>query len=65
MSSRFYSQAKECLGAEVYFTLGLNKEDLKNLLLVREDSLDLGEGRKYLEEFRLATEPYFGLCMDV
>jgi hypothetical protein len=59
MSLRFCSQAKECWGAEVYFKFGLNKENLKNLLLVRGDSLDLGERRKFLGKFRLAADPYF------
>ena len=35
MSLRFYSQAKDGWGEEVYFKFGLNNEDLKNLLLVR------------------------------
>ena len=48
MSLRFYSQAKDCWGEEVYFKFGLNKKDLKNFLLVRGDSLDLGERRKFL-----------------
>ena len=59
MSLRFYSQAKDGWGEEVYLKFGLNKEDLKNLLLVRGDSLDLGERRKFLGKFRLAAGPYF------
>ena len=46
MSLKFYSQAKDCWKEEVYFKFGLNKEDLKNLLLVRGNGLDLGERRK-------------------
>ena len=63
MSLRFYSQAKECWGEEVNFKFGLNKVDLKNLLLVKEDSLDLGKRRTSLGKFRLA--PIFTLCVDV
>jgi hypothetical protein len=45
------------LGEQAYFKFRLNKDDFKNLLLVRGDSLDLGERRKFLEKFRL--NPYF------
>ena len=37
---------------------GLNKEDLKNLLSVRKDCLDLGEKSKRWGTFRLAAGPY-------
>jgi len=59
MSLRFYSQAKECWGEEVYFKFGLSREDLKNLLLLRGDSLDLCIRRKYLGKFRQEAGPYF------
>ena len=59
MSLSFYSQAKDCWGEEVYFKFGLNKEDMKNLLLVRGDSLDLGERHKFLGKFRLVAVPHF------
>ena len=62
LSLRCYSQGKDCWGEEVYFKFGLNKEDLKNLLLVRRDSLDLGERRKFWEclDWRLVLT--FCLC---
>jgi len=41
-SLRFYSQANEDWEEEIYFKCGLNKKDLKNLLL-RGYSLNLGE----------------------
>ena len=61
VSLRFYSQAKECWGEEVYFKFGLSREDLKNLLLLRGDSLDLGIRRKYLGKFRQEAGPTFAL----
>ena len=57
VSLRFYSQAKEYWGEEVYFKFGLSREDLKNLLLLRGDSLDLGIRRKYLGKFRQEAGP--------
>ena len=59
VSLRFYSQAKECWGEEVYFKFGLSREYLKNLFLLRGDSLDFGIRRKYLGKFRQGTGPYF------
>ena len=56
---RFYSQAKGCWGEEVYFKFGLSREDLKNLLLLRGDRLDLGITRKYLGKFMQEAGPYF------
>ena len=47
------------LGGGGYFKFGLNKEDLKNLLSVRGDGLNLGERRIFLGKFRLAAGPYF------
>ena len=35
MSLRLYSQSKDCWGEEDYSKFGSNKEDLKNLLLVK------------------------------
>ena len=46
MSLRFYTQAKESWG-EVYFKFRLNKENLKNLLYIRGDCMDLGVRRKF------------------
>ena len=43
----------------VYFKFGLNKKDLKNLLLVRGENLNLGKRRKFLGKFRLVFGPHF------
>jgi hypothetical protein len=45
ISLRFYSRAKECLGRRFILNLGR----IRNLLLVREDSLNLGERKKFTE----------------
>ena len=45
----------------MYFKFGFNREDWKNLLLVKGDSLVLGGRTKFLEKFRLASGPYFCL----
>ena len=51
------------LGRGSFFKFGLNREDLKNLLLLRGDSFDLGIRRKYLGKFRQEAGPTFALCV--
>jgi hypothetical protein len=58
-SLELYAKAKEQWGEELYFKAGLQKRQLKFIICVRSDGLQVGERRKYLVGVRQVSGPYF------